>query len=58
MADKILPEILTKEKLAGVLRDLEPGTILVIDLPEGRGRAGYAVSIQKEEGGKKDAAGI
>ena len=58
MADKILPEILTKEKLAGVLRDLEPGTILVIDLPEGRGRAGYAVSTQKEEGGKKDAAGI
>ena len=58
MADKILPEILTKEKLAGVLRDLEPGTILVIDLPEGRGRAGYAVSTQKEEGGKKDAPGI
>ena len=58
MADKILPDKLTKENLAEVLRDLEPGTILVIDLPEGRGRAGYAVSTQKEEGGKKDAAGI
>ena len=58
MADKILTDTLTKENLAEVLRDLEPGTLLVIDLPEGRGRAGYAVSIQKEEGGKKDAAGI
>ena len=58
MADKILTDTLTKENLAEVLRDLEPGTILVIDLPEGRGRAGYAVSTQKEEGGKKDAAGI
>ena len=58
MADKVLPEKLTSEELAEVLRDLDPGTLLVIDLPEGRGRAGYAVSIQKEEGGKKDAAGI
>ena len=58
MADKILTDTLTKENLAEVLRDLEPGTLLVIDLPEGRGRAGYAVSTQKEEGGKKDAAGI
>ena len=58
MADKILPDKLTKEKLAEVIKDLEPGTLLVIDLPEGRGRAGYAVSIQKEEGGKKDAAGL
>ena len=58
MADKTLPDKLTKEKLAEVIKDLEPGTLLVIDLPEGRGRAGYAVSTQKEEGGKKDAAGI
>lgn len=58
MEDKILPEEMTKEKLAGVLRDLEPGTLLVIDLPESRGTDGYAVSTQKEEGGKKDAAGI
>ena len=58
MADKILTDTLTKETLAEVLRDLEPGTLLVIDLPGGRGRAGYAVSTQKEEGGKKDAAGI
>ena len=58
MADKILPDKLTKENLAEVIKDLEPGTLLVIDLPEGRGRAGYAVSTQKEEGGKKDAAGI
>ena len=58
MADKILPDKLTKEKLAEVIKDLEPGTLLVIDFPEGRGRTGYAVSTQKEEGGKKDAAGI
>jgi hypothetical protein len=58
MADKILPDKLTKEKLAEVIKDLEPGTLLVIDLPGGRGRAGYAVSTQKEERGKKDAAGI
>ena len=58
MADKTLPDKLTKEKLAGVLRDLEPGTLLVIDFPEGRETDGYAVSTQKEEGGKKDAAGI
>ena len=58
MADKILTDTLTKENLAEVLRDLEPGTLLVIDFPEGRGTARYAVSIQKEEGGKKDAAGI
>ena len=58
MADKILPDTLTKEKLAEVLKDLEPGTLLVIDLPGDRGRAGYAVSTQKEEGVKKDAAGI
>ena len=58
MADKILTDTLTKENLTEVLRDLEPGTLLVIDLPGARGRAGYAVSTQKEEGGKKDAAGI
>ena len=58
MADKILTDTLTKENLAEVLRNLEPGTLLVIDLPGDRGRAGYAVSTQKEEGGKKDAAGI
>ena len=29
MADKILPDKLTKENLAGILRDLEPGTLLV-----------------------------
>ena len=58
MADRIFPDKLTKENLARILRELEPGTLLVIDLPEGRGRAGYAVSTQKEEGGKKDAAGI
>lgn len=58
MADKILTDTLTKENLTEVLRDLEPGTLLVIDLPGDRGRAGYAVSTQKEEGGKKDAAGI
>ena len=58
MADKILPDTLTKEKLAEAIKDLEPGTLLVIDLPGGRGRAGYAVSTQKEERGKKDAAGI
>ena len=58
MADKILTDTLTKENLTEVLRDLEPGTLLVIDLAGDRGRAGYAVSTQKEEGGKKDAAGI
>ena len=58
MADKTLPDKLTKEKLAEVIKDREPGTLLVIDLPGGRGRAGYAVSTQKEERGKKDAAGI
>ena len=58
MADKTLPDKLTKEKLAEVIKDLEPGTLLVIDFPEGRGRAGYAVSTRKEERGEKDAAGI
>ena len=58
MADKVLPEKLTIEELAEALRDLDPGTLLVIDLPGDRGRAGYAVSTQKEEGGEKDAAGI
>ena len=58
MADKTLPDKLTKENLAGILRDLEPGTLLVIDLLQGRGTAGHAVSTQKEEGGRKDAAGI
>lgn len=58
MADKVLPEKLTTEELAGVLRDLDPGTLLVIDLPEGRGPDVYAAGIQKTEGGMKDAAGI
>ena len=47
MADKILPDKLTKEKLAEVIKDLEPGTLLVIDFPEGRGRTGYAVSRER-----------
>ena len=58
MEDKILPEEMTKEKLAGVLRDLEPGTRLVLDPPASRGPDGTAVRTQKEERGKKDAAGI
>ena len=52
MEDKTLLEELTKENLIGALRELEPGTMLVIDLPEPAKTSRYAVSIQR--GGEKD----
>ena len=52
MEDKTLLEELTKENLIGALRELEPGTMLVIDLPEPAKTSRYAVSTQR--GGEKD----
>ena len=52
MEDKTLLEELTKENLIGALRELEPGTMLVIDLPEPAKASRYAVSTQR--GGEKD----
>lgn len=54
MEDKIILEELTKEELARALRKLEPGTMLIIDMPEQRKVVGYAASIQKK-GDEKDA---
>lgn len=47
MEDKIFLEELAKENLIGVLRELEPGTMLVIDLEEEDTANGYAVSTQR-----------
>ena len=52
MEDKILLEELTAENLVGVLKELEPGTMLVIDLPEMAKVSGYAMSTQ--EGDEQD----
>ena len=54
MDDKILLEELTKEKLVCALKKLEPGTMLIIDMPEQKKVVGYAVSTQKK-GDEKDA---
>ena len=52
MEDKILLEELTTENLVGALKELESGTMLVIDLPEQAKDSRYAVSTQ--EGDEKD----
>jgi len=52
MEDKTLLEELTKENLIGALRELEPGTMLVIDFPGQDKFSRYAVSTQ--EGDEKD----
>ena len=52
MEDKIILKELTSEKLVGVLKELEPGTMLVIDMPEQAKSGRYAASTQ--EGDEKD----
>ncbi|MBR0342818.1 MAG: hypothetical protein IJH64_11340 [Oscillospiraceae bacterium] len=58
MGDKIILEELTKEKLICALKKLEPGTMLIIDMPEQKKVVGYAVSTQDQKGDEKDAAAI
>ena len=55
MEDKILLEELTTENLVGALKELESGTMLVIDLPEQAKDSRYAVSTQ---GGDEKDDGI
>ncbi len=50
MEDKIILEELTKEKLAQALKDLEPGTLLIIDMPREKKITGFAVSTLGKKG--------
>ena len=52
MEDKIILEELTTENLVGALKELKPGTMLVIDLAEQAKSGRYAVSTQ--EGDEKN----
>ena len=52
MENKIILEELTTENLVGALKELKPGTMLVIDLPEQDKDSRYAMSTQ--EGDEKD----
>ena len=58
MGDKIILEELTKEKLICALKKLEPGTMLIIDMPEQEKAVGYAVSTLDQKGVERDAAAI
>ena len=53
MEDKIILEELTTENLVGALKELKPGSMMVIDLPEQAKSDRYAVSTQKDENNGK-----
>ena len=54
MEDKIILEELTKNQLASVLHNLEPGTMLIIDMPEQKQIVGYVARSRAERGEDKD----
>lgn len=54
MEDKIILEELTKDQLTRALKNLEPGTMLIIDMPEQKKIVGYAVSTQEQKGEETD----
>ena len=53
MEDKTILEELTKDQLTRALKNLEPGTMLIIDMPEQKKIVGYAVSTQEQKGEEK-----